>query len=60
MAFYDLTDSPAPFTPSHIKNLLGLDLKFCPTPRHTTNLKKIKLFTLERFTRSLNIKTYFA
>jgi hypothetical protein len=41
MAFHDLTDSLAPFNPSHIKNLLGLGLKFCPTPRHTTNSRKI-------------------
>eukprot|EP00957_Ditylum_brightwellii_P077705 5904929-Ditylum_brightwellii.AAC.1 len=31
-AFHDLTDSPSPFNPSHIKNVLGLGLKFYPTP----------------------------
>eukprot|EP00957_Ditylum_brightwellii_P128099 9770390-Ditylum_brightwellii.AAC.1 len=42
MAFHDLTNSPSSFTPSHIRNLLGLGLKFCPTSCYTTNSQKIK------------------
>eukprot|EP00957_Ditylum_brightwellii_P039163 2962006-Ditylum_brightwellii.AAC.1 len=40
MTFHYLTNSPAPFTPSHMKNLLGLGLKFCPIPCYTTNSKR--------------------
>jgi hypothetical protein len=55
LAFHDLTTSVSP--PKNLRSLLGLGLKFCPTPRFTTyNLNP----TLNRFKRDLWLKTFFA
>ena len=35
MAFHDLTTTAQP--PRNLRSLLGLGLKFCPTPRFSTN-----------------------
>lgn len=55
LAFHDLTTLVSP--PKNLRSLLGLGLKFCPTPCYTTyNLNP----TLNRFKRDLWLKTFFA
>ena len=39
LVFHDLTTTSPPFSPLHVKSLLGLSLKYCPTPRYTTKRK---------------------
>ena len=55
LAFHDLTTSTKP--PSNLKHLLGLSLKFCPTPRFTTSSAES---TLKRLKRSIYLKAFFA
>jgi hypothetical protein len=60
LAFHDLRRSKLLKTilPTNVKSLLGLGLKFCPTPRHTTN-STIVASTLTRHLRDLQLKHYF-
>jgi hypothetical protein len=57
LAFHDLTENK--IAPTNIRSLLGLGLKFCPTPRYTTSAKDIEK-TLERMERDLYLKVHFA
>jgi hypothetical protein len=57
LAFHDLTENK--IAPTNIRSLLGLGLKFCPTPRYTTSPKVIEK-TLERMERDLYLKVYYA
>lgn len=52
MAFHDLTLTKLP---PNLKSLLGLSLKFCPTPRYTTSNINA---TLTRFERDLTVKSW--
>jgi hypothetical protein len=55
LAFHDLTTSIPP--PKNLRCLLGLGLKFCPTPSFST---ASTVTSLDRFKRDLLCKTYFA
>ena len=58
-SFHDLRFNKNTPIPYHVKSLLGLSLKFCPTPRYTyTNT--IISNTLRRHQRDLWLKNYFA
>ena len=54
LAYHDMTSCS---TPMNIRSLLGLNLKFCPVPRHTS---RSGTETLSRFRQDLLVKTYFA
>ena len=54
LAFHDLTTCSVP---PNLKTLLGLGLKFCPVPRHTSNASADALF---RFRKDVLCKAYFA
>ena len=54
LAYHDMTSCP---TPMNIRSLLGLNLKFCPVPRHTTRSGSE---ALTRFRKDILVKTYFA
>ena len=54
LAYHDMTSCS---TPLNIRSLLGLNLKFCPVPRHTT---RSGAETLTRFRKDLLVKVYFA
>lgn len=55
LAFHDLTTIIPP--PKHLQSLLGLGLKFCPTPSFST---PSVTHSLDHFRRDLFCKTYFA
>lgn len=58
-AFHDLrTDKSSGSIPKNIHTLLGLGLKFCPTPRYTTTKTTIQN-TLSRHQRDLWLRHYF-
>ena len=57
-AFHDLRSDKTQPLPPFIKSLLGLSLKFCPTPRLTSSLSIINT-TLVRHQRDLLLKHYF-
>ena len=56
-AFHDLTERQTQ-TPSNLRSLLGMGLKFCPTEEHTTTTATINR-TLERLSRDLRLKGAF-
>jgi hypothetical protein len=61
MAFHDLTTIRKP--PSNLRSLLGLGLKFIPTPRYSHSpsyLSEDKDSTLPQFERDLKLRCYFA
>ena len=58
LAFHDLTQSQKP--PPNLRSLLGLGMKFIPTPSYTTTSSSITNSTIERFERNLYCKTFFA
>ena len=55
LAFHDLTTEITP--PPNLQSLLGLGLKFCPSPRFTTHKTST---ILPRFDRDMRLRTYFA
>jgi hypothetical protein len=59
LAFHDLRQQKQKTNLSkYIKSLLGLGLKFCPTPRRTTDTTTITR-TLDRHQRDLWLRYYF-
>ena len=58
MAFHDLTTRLKP--PANLRSLLGLCLKFIPTPRYNTPWSVFRDHSLPRFDRSLRLKAFFA
>jgi hypothetical protein len=58
MAFHDLTTRLKP--PRNIRSLLGLNLKFIPTPMRNTQLRKLEEEILPRFGRDLKVKVFMA
>ena len=58
-AFHDCTLSATP--PANLRSLLGLGLKFVPTPRFTTSPTDLAKpdGTLEKFNRSFKLHVYF-
>ena len=58
-AFHDLRiDKTTTIIPKNIHTLLGLGLKFCPTPRNTSTKNDIKL-SLQRNQRDIWLRHYF-
>ena len=58
LAFHDLTTYIKP--PPNLKSLLGLGLKFVPTPNKSNNYPHIRSHSLDRLERSLHLKFFFA
>jgi hypothetical protein len=58
LAFHDFTLHKTP--PKNLKSLLGLGLKFIPTPNNTNSWSKIASSGLERLKRSLHLRFHFA
>ena len=58
LAFHDLRDNKSIHLPNYTKSLLGLGLKFCPTPRLTSSLITINT-TLSRHQQDLWIKNFY-
>ena len=58
LAFHNFTTTKKP--PKNLQSLLGLGLKFIPTPPYTHSWSKIKTSTFYRFKRSLHLKFHFA
>ena len=58
LAFHDFTKSTSP--PKNLKSLLGLGLKFIPTPKHTNSWNKVGVPACEKLRRSLHLKFHFA
>lgn len=58
LAFHDFTLHNKP--PKNLRSLLGLGLKFIPTPNSTTKWSKIKKFGLERLQRNIHLRFHFA
>jgi hypothetical protein len=58
LAFHDFTLHKTP--PKNLKSLLGLGLKFIPTPSNTNSWSKIKSSGLDRLKRSLHLRFHFA
>ena len=54
LAFHDLT--PGKVMPPAAKSLLGLSMKFIPTPRYTSHHM---MPTLDRFERDLTVKAFW-
>ena len=57
-SFHDLRENKNTTLSYHLKSLLGLSLKFCPTPRYTHNKSTLQT-TLKRHQRDLWLKNYF-
>ena len=57
-SFHDLRNNKDTPISYHVKSLLGLSLKFCPTPRYTHNNTTLST-TLRRHQRDLWLKNYF-
>ena len=58
MAFHDLTTTKKP--PLNLRSLLGLNLKFIPTPRYNTPWSYYENHTLPKFNRAMRLKAFFA
>jgi hypothetical protein len=58
MTFHDLTSTIAP--PRNLRSLLGLGLKFIPTPSHTNQWSKMHNNSYKRFERDLRLRAFFA
>lgn len=57
-AFHDFTTSCKP--PPNLRSLLGLGLKFIPTPKQSNNYRFLHARTFEKLRRSLHLKFHFA
>ena len=58
VAFHNLT-LPTTKPPFYFRPLLGLGLKFIPTPHHSSTHKIVRQ-TFKKFTRDLHVKSFFA
>lgn len=58
LAFHDYTPENTP-KPNGLRTLLGLNLKFCPTPLHQVHTRNTLLNTLEDLKRSIRIRSMF-
>ena len=58
LAFHDFTRSKQPA--KNLCSLLGLGLKFIPTPRYTNTWKKLKELSMPKFTRAIHLHFHFA
>ena len=58
LAFHDFTRSKQPA--KNLRSLLGLGLKFIPTPRYTNTWKKLRELSMPKFTRAIHLRFHFA
>ena len=58
LAFHDFTQSKQPA--KNLRSLLGLGLKFIPTPRYINTWKKLKELSMPKFTRAIHLRFHFA
>ena len=58
LAFHDFTRSKQPA--KNLSSLLGLGLKFIPTPRYTNIWKKLKDLSMPKITQAIHICFHFA
>ena len=59
LSFHDLTLEDTE-KPPNLQSLLGLGLKFIPTPRTTAKWSKLEKMTVSRLNRDAQLKCYFA
>ena len=57
LAFHDFTQSKQPA--KNLRSLLGLGLKFIPTPRYTNTWKKLRELSMPKFTRAIHLRFHF-
>ena len=57
-AYHDFTKTKTP--PKNLRSLLGLGLKFIPTPNYTNTWSRLKKGTYNRLVRSLKLRFHFA
>ena len=58
LAFHDFTRYKQP--PKNLRSLLGLGLKFIPTPRLTNSWNHLKLTTMAKLKRSIDLRFFHA
>ena len=58
MAFHDFTKRHKP--PKNLRSLLGLGLKFIPTPSLTNSWSRLKESSYDRLFRSVHLRSHFA
>ena len=58
LAFHDFTQRKQPA--KSLRSLLGLGLKFIPTPCHTNTWKKLKETSMPKFQRVIHLRFHFA
>jgi hypothetical protein len=58
VAFHDLSSVLKP--PNNLRSLLGLSLKFIPSPRVNVTWKAFEEHTFDRFDRELKVKVFMA
>ena len=58
LVFHDFTRSKQPA--KNLRSLLGLGLKFIPTPRYTNTWKKLRELSMPKFTRAIHLRFHFA
>ena len=58
LAFHDFTRIKQPA--KNVRSLLGLGLKFIPTPRYTNTWKKLRELLMPKFTRAIHLRFHFA
>ena len=58
LAFHDFTQQKIP--PKNLRSLLGLGLKFIPTPHLTNTWKKLGQTTMPKFQRAIHLRFHFA
>ena len=59
LGFHDLTQEGTK-VPKNLASLLGLGLKFIPTPRTTPKWSKLETMSVTRLDRDLRLKSFFA
>merc|ERR1712087_812587 len=58
LAFHDLTSAISP--PANLRSLLGLNLKFIPTPPHSASWSQFESTSLARFNNDFKLKAWLA
>ena len=58
LGFHDFTRSKQPA--KNLCSLLGLGLKFIPTPRYTNTWKKLRELSMPTFTQAIHLRFHFA
>ena len=58
LAFHDFTQRKQPA--KNLRSLLGLGLKFIPTPCHTNTWKELKETSMHKFQQAIHLRFHFA